>query len=67
MQTCAPYFSEDKLLVCGDGFPSTFAQLDCQVSADAIAHDASSRYSGVIAELAVRGVFKKLQEDTKQL
>lgn len=45
----------------------TPAQLDCQIGADAIARDASGRCSGVIAELAVLGVFKKLQEDTKQL
>lgn len=55
-----PYFSEDKFLVSGEGAPSTSAQLDRQVGADAVAHDAPSRCPGVIAELAFRGVFKKL-------
>lgn len=45
----------------------TSAQLDGQVGADAVAHDASSRRPGVVAELAVRGVLKKLQKDAHQL
>lgn len=65
--TGAPYFSEDKLLFFADRFSSLCAQLDGQVGADAIARNASSGYPGVVAELASLGVFKKLQEHTKQL
>lgn len=46
--------------------PSSCTQLDSQVGADVVTHNASSRYPCVIADLAVCGVLEKLQEETKQ-
>lgn len=62
----APYLSEDKLLVCGYTLASLRTVLNSQVGADVVTHDASSWSPCVIADLASRGVFEKLQEEAKQ-
>lgn len=60
-----PYLPEDEPLVYRYGLSTFSAQLDVQVGADAVTHDAAGRFPRVVADLAVRRVFEKLWEQTK--
>ncbi|TNN85799.1 hypothetical protein EYF80_004046 [Liparis tanakae] len=45
----------------------SWKQLQVQVVADVVAHDASGRNPGVVADLTVRGEFKELWEDGRDI
>ena len=61
------YLSEDKLLIYGYRLSPSFAQLNSQVGADAVTHDASSRIPCVVADLTIHRVFKELAERKERL